>query len=305
MVARLWRTILAVQLLSAVGIAVWLATVHDVHPVPATLIGILAPVSVHAAILTADFVLAFVYRGPHPVGVSGAWSWLRAWAIEIVDSVRTFSIAQPLFALRKYPEPEQPTGIPVLMVHGFVCNHAVWLPLAERLAGAGHVLAGIDLEPPVCEIDQHASAIADAIDRLRSATGQPRVALLCHSMGGLAARAYLRRFGHDAIAQVLTLGTPHRGTVHAYFGLAPCVRQMRPDSEWLRKLAASESAELRAKFTIFRTWQDNIVAPHAIQTLDGVRRVHDFHGIGHLTLAYDNRVQDLVIATLAADARRS
>jgi hypothetical protein len=63
-------------------------------------------------------------------------------------------------------------------------------------------------------------------------------------------------------------------------------------------LAASEPPARGSKFTLLRTWQDNIVAPHAIQVLDGAR-VIDFGGIGHVTLAYDHRVQDAVLQVLA------
>jgi pimeloyl-ACP methyl ester carboxylesterase len=304
MIARLQRMILAGQLMLAIAVGLWLAVAHDVHPALAAVLGVLAPITLHASILTGDFVLAYRARGHHPADAGGASAWLRAWALEIVDSVRTFSISQPLFALRQYPEPRQPTGIPVLMVHGYFCNHAVWLPLADRLAAAGHPLAGIDMEPPFCRIEEHAPAIADAVERLRAATGRPRIALLCHSMGGLAARAYLRRYGDDAIAQVITLGTPHRGTVHARFGMGMCAKQMRPDSDWLLELAASETPRRRRKFTIVMTWHDNIVAPQAIQVLDHARQIRFFAGIAHLTLAYDRRVQDLVIDALAVDDAR-
>jgi triacylglycerol lipase len=173
MIARLQRMILAGQLLLAIAVAIWLATARDVHPALAALLGLLAPIALHTAILTADFLLAFLAHGPWPKSARrGALPWLRAWALEIVDSVRTFSIAQPLFAFRQYPQPEHPTASPVLMVHGYFCNHAIWLPLARRLANAGHPLGGIDLEPPFCRLDEHAPAIADAVDRLRGGEGR-------------------------------------------------------------------------------------------------------------------------------------
>lgn len=69
-------------------------------------------------------------------------------------------------------------------------------------------------------------AIADAIYRIRQATGADRVQLAGHSMGGLAIREYLQRTdgagtprwwidkepGGHHIAQVVTFGTPHRGS---------------------------------------------------------------------------------------------
>jgi triacylglycerol lipase len=299
MIARLQRLLLLGQVVLALGTMAWLGWVRDWHPAAAIAAGLLAPVLVHGTFLAAGFLLAAATAGPRPPGaVRGLLPWIRAWALEVVDSARTFTWAQPLLANRPWPDPVGPRRIPVLLVHGYFCNRAVWLPMAARLAASGHPVAGIDLEPPFSSIDEHVPAIADAVERLKRQTGASKVAMLCHSMGGLAARAYLRRHGDASIAQVVTLGTPHRGTVHAYLGLGTCVRQMRPDSDWLQRLAADEPAERRHRFTLIRTWQDNIVAPHAIQQLDGAA-VHDFGGIGHVTLAYDRRVQDRVLQALA------
>jgi triacylglycerol esterase/lipase EstA (alpha/beta hydrolase family) len=118
-------------------------------------------------------------------------------------------------------------------------------------------------------------------------------------MGGLAARAYLRACGDEAVACVVTLGTPHRGTVHARFGRGRNVRQMRRDSDWLQQLAADEPRERLERFTVVLSWQDNIVAPQAIQTLPGARTVM-LHGLGHISLVYDGRVARIVLESLAA-----
>jgi hypothetical protein len=47
------------------------------------------------------------------------------------------------------------------------------------------------------------------------------------------------------------------------------------------------------------SWQDNIVAPQAIQTLPGAR-TEVLHGLGHISLAYDRRVADIVVSALQA-----
>jgi triacylglycerol esterase/lipase EstA (alpha/beta hydrolase family) len=298
MIARLQQLLLLGQLLLALATMAWLGWGLGWHPAAAIAAGLAAPIAAHAALLAAGFLLAAAAGGPRPPGaVRGLGPWLRAWAVEVVDSIRTFTWAQPLLALRPWPEPTGPRRIPVLLVHGYFCNRAVWLPMAARLAAAGHPVAGLDLEPPFSSIDEHVPSIDEAVDRLKRQAGTDRIALVCHSMGGLAARAYLRRHGDGSVAHVVTLGTPHRGTVHARLGLGTCVQQMRRDSEWLLGLARDEPAERRARFTLIRTWQDNMVAPHAIQQLDGARIV-DFGGIGHVTLAYDRQVQDRILETL-------
>jgi triacylglycerol esterase/lipase EstA (alpha/beta hydrolase family) len=117
-------------------------------------------------------------------------------------------------------------------------------------------------------------------------------------MGGLVARAYLRRHGDAGVASVVTLGTPHRGTVHARFARGTNVGQMRRNSQWLQQLAADEPPERLQRFSVIRTWQDNIVAPQGDQTLPGATTI-DFEGLGHVGLVYDRAVGEAVIAALA------
>jgi triacylglycerol esterase/lipase EstA (alpha/beta hydrolase family) len=305
-IARLQLWLLAGQFLFGVGLAGWLAGSGRTSIGVAVAVGIVAPIGLHAGILTLDFAIAWAARGerpadaPRPAFLPALRAWLVAYVREIVDSTRTFSFAQPLLATRPFA-----TGtvaaerLPVLLIHGYFCNRALWRPMAARLVAAGHAVDAVDLEPPFASIDDYAPRIAAAVDALRARTGAARVALVGHSMGGLAARAYLRARGDDAVACVVTLGTPHRGTVHATFGRGRNVRQMRRDSEWLRALAADEPPERLARFTVVLSWQDNIVAPQAIQTLPGARTVV-LHGLGHVTLAYDARVAGIVLEALAA-----
>lgn len=311
MIARLQLWLLVGQFALGVALAGWLAGSGRTSIVVAAAIGVLAPILLHVVVLTVDFALAWCVRGARPWEEPrhGMLRSLRAWIVaylrEIVDSTRTFSYAQPLLARRAFVGgTAHAERLPVLLVHGYFCNRALWRPMAARLAATGHVLDAVDLEPPFASIDDYAPRIAEAVDALRARTGAQRVALVCHSMGGLAARAYLRAFGDDAVAAVVTLGTPHRGTVHARFGRGRNVRQMRRDSEWLHALAADEPRERLERFTVVLSWQDNIVAPQALQTLPGARTVI-LHGLGHVSLAYDARVATIVGEALrAAEAGR-
>jgi triacylglycerol esterase/lipase EstA (alpha/beta hydrolase family) len=314
MIGWIQRALLVGQFILAVAVAAWLARSGTLSTPLAILVGVLAPVALHATILSADFALAWAGRGERPADLpaAGAWvglrAWTHAWLREIVDSMRTFSYAQPLFGARAFEtvsresmQTDLPERLPVLLIHGYFCNRAVWRPMARRLSARGHAVDAVDLEPPFASIDAYAPRIAGAVDALRARTGAPQVALVCHSMGGLAARAYLRRFGDASVACVVTLGTPHRGTLHASLGQGANARQMRRDSPWLRELADTEPAGRLARFTVVISWQDNIVAPHGLQTLPGARTVA-FSGIGHVTLAYDRRVADAVFEALDAAA---
>jgi len=177
----------------------------------------------------------------------------------------------------------QPRGLPVLLIHGYACNSGYWRPLSARLARAGISHYGIDLEPPGASIDAYAPQVQAAVERLCAATGSPQVIIVGHSMGGLVARAWLRRYGAGAVARIVTLGTPHHGTALAHFGPGGNAAQMRHNSAWLAELAASEANLQRGLISSIYSVHDNIVAPQDSGALPGARNLV-FGAIGHVAL---------------------
>ncbi|MES2263295.1 MAG: alpha/beta fold hydrolase [Pseudomonadota bacterium] len=184
--------------------------------------------------------------------------------------------------------------LPVLLVHGYGCNSGYWSGLSALLRRRGVSYLALDLEPVMAGIDDYAPLLEAALHRLCAASGAPRAIVVAHSMGGLAARAYLRRYGAARLARVITLGTPHHGTALAGFGPGENARQMRRDSPWLQALAASETAPTRALFTSLWSHHDNIIAPQDSSHLPGARNV-EFGGIGHVALGRAPQIQQAVL----------
>jgi triacylglycerol lipase len=86
----------------------------------------------------------------------------------------------------------------------------------------------------------HASEIAEAVSRLRDRSGQPHVAAVAHSMGGLALRLYLATSaGAAAVDAAVFVGTPHRGTWMAWLAWGAGGAEMRPGSALLQRLEAT------------------------------------------------------------------
>lgn len=191
------------------------------------------------------------------------------------------------------------TGIGVVLVHGFVCNHRVWDDLAPTLRARGHAVLAVDLEPVFASIDDYAEAIDQAVQSLCAHTGRQQVALVGHSMGGLAIRAWMRAHGTVRAAVAVTLGTPHQGTQVAPHARAPNGKQMVWQSAWLANLASGETSQTRALFRIAITPQDAIVFPQRAQVLpDVVPQVFD--GLGHVQLCSNAKVMDWVGAQLVS-----
>jgi len=196
----------------------------------------------------------------------------------------------------------QARGLPVLLIHGYACNSGYWLPMSKLLGASRISHYGIDLEPPAASIDDFVPQVAAAVERLCAQTGSAQVIILGHSMGGLVARAYLRRFGHARIARVVTLGTPHHGTALAHFGPGSNAAQMRRNSEWLGALAASEANLQRTLFSSIYSVHDNIVAPQDSSELPGARNLV-FGAIGHVALGRHPEIMRCALAEIEAAGR--
>ena len=250
--------------------------------------------STSLAWLGLQFVLMRRINRRDATPAAGRWALLRAWWLEALTCTWVFGWLQP-FAHRQQPDwlPPTPTGQRgVVLVHGFLCNRGVWLPWLPELRARGHAYVALTLEPAFGSVDDYAAAIDAAMRQVQAATGLPPV-LVGHSMGGLAARAWLRTLAQppaQRVYRIFTLGTPHHGTWPARFSHTTNGMQMRLDSPWLQALAASEGAAQRALFSCWYSDCDNIVYPTRSATLDGADN-HLLHGLGHVHMLYAPQVR--------------
>ncbi len=196
--------------------------------------------------------------------------------------------------LMRDPAPA-PVQVPVLLVHGVLCNAGVWARAArflrdKQVAGVYSLSYG----PPLASIELFAEQLARKIDGVLAATGARRVIVIAHSMGGLVVRAYLRRFGSDRLARVMSIGAPHHGSMHAWFFPGVSLAQLRPGNAWLAALNA-ESLDPSLRFLSLWSWHDSMVAPQTSSELPGSIDA-TLVGVGHNALLTDPHVFSRVLA---------
>lgn len=189
---------------------------------------------------------------------------------------------------RAQTAPAERTTPPLVLLHGLWGDESSWARYAQALAAAGWyeapriTFASGSADPRVRWIDRlllrtrlttrplvfvrvvfedndgqdlgtQGRQVAAAAATLREWTGAPKVSLVGHSMGGLAARAYLQSasFRND-VAVLVTVGTPNVGSLLGYltnedvsstcrhlYSLAgkdlsaPAVGYLRPDGDAL------------------------------------------------------------------------
>jgi len=292
----LLRLVLLVQLAAALLIA-WALQQRGVPVWGALLAGAGAVVLVRLLINMNNFVMAARAASHTPPEFRlGPAARLRMLAEEFRASMLVTSWHVPRGCARMSLHRDS-GRVPVLLVHGYGCNSGFWAHLEPLLDRERISHATIDLEPVAASIDAYAPLVEARVRELCAATGAARIAIVAHSMGGLAARAWMRSYGSANVAKLITLGTPHHGTVLANLGLGANAAQMRRDSAWLRDLAAGETPDVRARIVSLFTHHDNIVAPQDSSILPGARNVA-FGGVGHVALGSNPGVLAEVLRVL-------
>ncbi|WP_328968921.1 esterase/lipase family protein [Streptomyces sp. NBC_00239] len=240
------------------------------------------------------------------------------------DAVRAAFLELAILAahLLVYPtgiRPERPAGSgpsagqlrpPVLLLHGFTDNRSVFVLLRPMLAAHGQRrVEGVNYSPLTTDLRAAAAALALRVEEVCAETGQDRIDLVGHSLGGLIARYYVQRMGGDARVRTLVcLGTPHQGTrIAPLMDAHPLIRQMRPDSEVIRELQLPAPG-CRTRFVSFWSDLDQVMVPVETAALDHP----DLHaenvpvtGIGHLALPVHPAVTAGIRRALDGPARRA
>ena len=155
-------------------------------------IGFVAIAFGYAAVLAIEFVAVKFINASDPVPQPSWWQLTKAWVGECITAPRVFCWRQPFFSNAVPDHLMGQTGKRgVVLIHGFVCNRGLWTPWLTQLKAEGHAFVAVNLHPVFASIDAYATTIERAVQQVIDATGKPPV-LVCHSMGGLAARAWLR-----------------------------------------------------------------------------------------------------------------
>lgn len=299
MLARLLRRVYFIQLLCGGLLGLYAADRLGLRGLAALAAVLLCTLLLALLLQLSVISMSMLQSRPRLAGLL----WWRAFGGEFLAALRIYWFQLPWaagaseLARPDIPPQTQSWRVPVMLVHGYICNRRVWDKMAVALQQAGHPVLAITLEPLFTSIDDYTAHIQQAVKQLKQATGAAQVALVGHSMGGLAIRAWMRKHGSADVAKVITLGTPHQGTQLASWSPTTNAAQMAWHSPWLQALQASETIATWQLIDIVLTHHDNIVFPQREQVLPSAC-VTEFKGLGHLQLCLDAGVIAYVLEKL-------
>lgn len=298
--SKLARILQAVLLAWLAAGAAWLAWSWPRSPW-LSLAGCALLAGSYSAGLAMEFVMLRRINRDQSIPVPGWRVLMRAWLVASLHALRVFGWRQP-FRWNEVPDllaPESElTGRRgVVFVHGFFCNRGFWTPWLRRMEAANHPFVAVNLEPVFGSIDDYAATIDHAVRTVTKVSGLPPL-LVGHSMGGLAARAWLRSGENAALVHhVVTIGSPHGGTWLGRFSRFPSGRQMALGSDWLRQLTHDSARPPQPGLTCWFSDCDNVVFPSSSATLPSAQNWL-VTGAAHLQLAFHPQVMDGTLALL-------
>ena len=185
-------------------------------------------------------------------------------------------------ALRPDPPHNTRGRTPVVMVHGYLSNRALWAPMVRWLEARGvERIYAPNYKSVFSTVERGVEELHAEIERI-AAGGAHRVVLVCHSMGGLIARRYIQLHGEKRVARLVMIASPHHGTMLSRFGIGQHARQMERGSSFLEAMtrAEEEKPPTMPALSIYSV-HDNLVSPQDTSRLPWARNLA-VTGVGHL-----------------------
>jgi triacylglycerol lipase len=194
-------------------------------------------------------------------------------------------------------------GRPIVLVHGMADNRAIFAVLTRGLRRRGfHNVVSLNYSPATNDIRAAARRLHDEIEVLVAQTGHERIHVIGHSLGGLIARYYVQRLdGDQRVDTLVTLGTPHSGTLVAHLLPMKLGRQLRPGSDLLRELE-QPAPGCTTRFVSYWSALDQLVIPQQSARLRHPDLIADniqVQGVGHMSLPIHTRLVHEVATLLS------
>jgi len=303
MLTRVVRLSLFLELAAWVALAAWLRASHGFDVGALALGAVLAALAVRLGLVCLTCIVGWIYRSARaPAQRLGPYGVLRLVATECRALLADNFWYLPFESLALQPDPAPAAGArtPVVIVHGYLSNRGYFAPLVAWLEARGVAPIFVpNYRSIFSTIERGAAELHAAIEQACSA-GAPKVVLVCHSMGGLLARRYLQEHGEARVARLVTIASPHHGTVLSKLGVGEHARQMCRGSDFLLSLERAE-AEKPPKVPAMSIYSvhDNLVSPQDTSRLAWARNVA-VAGVGHVAILGWEPVFALVLEELRA-----
>lgn len=154
----------------------------------------------------------------------------------VIVTLATLGLFAPsIYGQNQSERQQQQTGekpLPVLLVHGYAEDAAVWKKWEDMLRKDGIQFFTVtfkDSDDKCGSAKQHAIELEKMVQDIKEQSGAQKINIVGHSKGGLDARVFLDNTDTKDVANLIMIGTPNAGSpvAETNYACAPAVYDLR------------------------------------------------------------------------------
>ena len=156
---------------------------------------------------------------------------------------------------------------PVILIHG-LWNTAYSMEwLASFLEKKGFSVINYQFSPNDGSVFLH--TLAQSLKDFIEEKGITKCDIVGYSMGGMIAQLYIQEYeGYKKVKKCVTISSPHKGTLDAYFLFGKGSRELQPSSDFIKKLKSQSTERKAVQWLSIRTPLDLMVIPSTSSRID-------------------------------------
>ena len=161
---------------------------------------------------------------------------------------------------------------PILFVHGWNSSGSTWNTMVSRFQADGWTAPELNNWSYNYKQSNATTAaqLRDKIDGILAATGNAKVDIVTHSMGGLSSRYYIKNLAGDGkVDDWVSLGGPNHGTNTANFCFDTSCGEMREGSAFLTALNSGDETPGAVNYGTWGSPCDEVINPDSSVPLSG------------------------------------
>jgi len=151
----------------------------------------------------------------------------------------------------------------IVLVHGFISTGKIFFYIKKKLEAHGHKCFAPTLKPIDAKygIEDLAIKLKDYIKNNLEADS--KFSLVGFSLGAIVCRYYLQELGGiDHVDRLITISAPHHGSYLSYIYPGKGMKQLRPNSDFLKNLKAKQFLLKSLTLFSYRTPLDLMIVPN-------------------------------------------
>lgn len=154
----------------------------------------------------------------------------------VIVTLATLGLFAPsIYGQNQSERQQQQTGekpLPVLLVHGYTEDAAVWKKWEDMLRKDGIQFFTVtfkDSDDKCGSAKQHAIELEKMVQVIKEQSGTQKINIVGHSKGGLDARVFLDNTDTKDVSNLIMIGTPNAGSpvAETNYACAPAVYDLR------------------------------------------------------------------------------